>query len=222
MALRIAAAPPARISEKAIRDQLNDVLGSKTFLQVDRLKRFISFIVEEANAGRSGDLKEYVIGVQVFGKDPGFDPRTDPIVRVQARRLRTRLARYYKDEGQSAEIIIDLPKGGYAPVFRRREGIPPAKPLSATLVNRNTVSVRPFADRSPGSSLEYFCDGLHDEIVHGLTGIRQLRVLAAAHAVDEPGHEHDAALVIDGSVRLAGERVRVTTRLVDGTSGHYL
>ena len=223
MALRIAAVPPTRIAEKAIRDQLNDILGSKTFLQVDRLKRFISFIVEEATAGRSGDLKEYVIGVQVFGKEPRFDPRTDPIVRVQARRLRTRLARYYKDEGQSAEIIIDLPKGGYAPVFRRREGIPPAKPLSATLVNRNTVSVLAFADRSPGSSLKYFCDGLRDEIVHGLTAIRQLRVLATRGQTGEPqADKHDAALVIDGSVRLSGERVRVTTRLVDGTSGHYL
>jgi len=223
MALRIATAPSTRIAEKAIRDQLTDILGSKTFLQVDRLKRFISFIVEEATAGRSGDLKEYVIGVQVFGKEPAFDPRTDPIVRVQARRLRTCLASYYKDEGQSAEIIIDLPKGGYAPVFRRREGIPPSKPLSATLVNRNTVSVLAFADRSPESSLEYFCDGLRDEIVHGLTAIRQLRVLAtSAQTGESPGGKHDAALVIDGSVRLSGERVRVTTRLVDGTSGHYL
>ena len=56
-----------------------------------------------------------MIGVQVFGKEPSFDPRTDPIVRVQARRLRTRLARYYRDEGNSDELIVDLPKGGYAP-----------------------------------------------------------------------------------------------------------
>ena len=92
--------------------------ASKTFSQVERLKRFISFIVGETVDGRGGDLKEYVIGVQVFGKEPSFDPRTDPIVRVQARRLRTRLARYYRDEGNSDELIVDLPKGGYAPVFR--------------------------------------------------------------------------------------------------------
>ena len=222
MALRIAAAPPARISEKAIRDQLSDILSSKTFLQVERLKRFIGFIVEEASAGRSGDLKEYVIGVQVFGKDPTFDPRTDPIVRVQARRLRTRLARYYKEEGQSAEIIIDLPKGGYTPVFRKREGAPPRPSLTATLVNRNTVEVLAFADRSPGSNLGYFCQGLRDEIVHGLTAIKPLRVLAKHRASESADAHPDAALVIDGSVRLSGERVRVTTRLVDGTSGHYL
>ena len=77
---------------------------SKTFSQVDRLKRFISFIVTETVAGRGGDLKEYVIGVQVFGKEPSFDPRTDPIVRVQARRLRARLVRYYREEGQGDEV----------------------------------------------------------------------------------------------------------------------
>lgn len=223
MPLRIVTAPSTRIAEKAIRDQLNLILSSKTFSQVDRLKRFISFIVGEATEGRAGDLKEYVIGVQVFAKEPSFDPRTDPIVRVQARRLRTRLARYYREEGQSDEVIVDLPKGGYAPVFRKREGAPPAKSsLSATLVNRNTVEVLAFADRSPGSNLGYFCQGLRDEIVHGLTAIKPLRVLAKHRAAETADAQPDAALVIDGSVRIAGERVRVTTRLVDGTSGHYL
>jgi len=221
MGARSATLTPGKVSDKAVRQQLNRILASKTFGQVDRLKRFISFIVGEAAAGRAGELKEYVIGVQVFGKEPSFDPRTDPIVRVQARRLRARLDRYYCEEGQHDDIIVDLPKGGYAPVLRKREGAPLVKSsLSATLVNRNTVEVLSFADRSPGSSLEHFCHGLRDEIVHGLTAIRQLRVLAKHGPVD--GDHHDAALVIDGSVRVAGERVRVTTRLVDGTSGHYL
>ena len=112
--------PPARKNcrTRLVRQQLSRILASKTFSQVERLKRFVSFIVDETVGGRGGDLKEYVIGVQVFGKEPSFDPRTDPIVRVQARRLRTRLARYYRDEGNSDELIVDLPKGGYAPVFR--------------------------------------------------------------------------------------------------------
>src|SRR6187402_446544 len=111
---------PARPSDKLVRQQLSRILASKTFHQVDRLKRFLTFIVDETLDGRGGDLKEYIIGVQVFGKEPSFDPRTDPIVRVQARRLRTRLARYYRDEGNSDELIVDLPKGGYAPVFKTR------------------------------------------------------------------------------------------------------
>ncbi len=142
---------PRRLPDKAVRQQLSRILASKTFSQVERLKRFVSFIVGETVGGRGGDLKEYVIGVQVFGKEPSFDPRTDPIVRVQARRLRTRLARYYRDEGNSDELIVDLPKGGYAPVFRTRDDTPAAKrSLTATLVGRNTVAVLPLADDSSG------------------------------------------------------------------------
>ena len=82
------------------RAQLERVLKSGTFEQADRLKRFLTFIVAEAAAGRRHELKEYVIGVQVFGSEDAFDPRTDPIVRVQARRLRAKLVRYYRDEGR--------------------------------------------------------------------------------------------------------------------------
>src|SRR5688500_17596539 len=142
MAVRQAAQPAAKLPAKAIRQQLDRLLASTTFHQVDRLKRFLSFIVEEAVAGRSDQLKEYVIGVQVFGKEPQFDPRTDPIVRVQARRLRARLVRYYREEGQADDITIELPKGGYAPVFKRRdETLPHRRSITAALTSRNTVAV---------------------------------------------------------------------------------
>ena len=120
MAKRSPAAAPADQGQP-IRDQLARILASAAFQQGDRLKRFLSFIVLEAIAGRQNELKEYVIGVQVFGKEESFDPRTDPIVRVQARRLRAKLVRYYREEGRADELIVDLPKGGYAPVFKRRD-----------------------------------------------------------------------------------------------------
>jgi serine/threonine-protein kinase len=215
MGSRSATLPTAKLPDKAVRQQLNRILASKTFSQVERLKRFVSFIVGETVGGRGGDLKEYVIGVQVFGKEPSFDPRTDPIVRVQARRLRTRLARYYRDEGNSDELIVDLPKGGYAPVFRTRDETPAARrSLTATLVGRNTVAVLPLADDSSGASLDYFCRGLRDEIVHALTSIKALRVLAV--------RREEAALVITGGVRSARDQLRVTIHLVDGASGYYL
>jgi TolB-like protein/Flp pilus assembly protein TadD len=226
MATRSALSVAGKLPEKAVRQQLNRILASKTFSQVDRLKRFVSFIVNEGIAGRGGELKEYVIGVHVFDKEPSFDPRTDPIVRVQARRLRARLVRYYREEGQHDEVIIDLPKGGYSPSFRRREGAPPIRrSLSAALVNRNTVLVLPFVDHTPGAPHEYFCRGLRDEIIHALTSLKTLRVLASdAERGDETrAIREDAALVICGSVRARGpQRVRVTTQLLDGTSGYYL
>ena len=223
MGSRSATLPTAKLPDKAVRQQLNRILASKTFSQVERLKRFVSFIVGETVGGRGGDLKEYVIGVQVFGKEPSFDPRTDPIVRVQARRLRTRLARYYRDEGNSDELIVDLPKGGYAPVFRTRDETPAIRrSLTATLVGRNTVAVLPLADDSSGASLDYFCRGLRDEIVHALTSIKALRVLAVRRDAPDAHDREEAALVITGGVRSARDQLRVTIHLVDGASGYYL
>ena len=227
MGAKSAVATPGNTSDKAVRQQLTRILTSKTFSQVDRLKRFVDFIVTETVDGRGGDLKEYVVGVQVFGKEASFDPRTDPIVRVQARRLRTRLARYYLDEGNSDDIVVDLPKGGYAPVFKPRgEATAAKRSLTAALVGRNTVAVLPWADYSAGGTLDYFCRGLRDETVQALTSLKALKVVAlrpGGQASDDGRAEPpDAALLITGGVRAARDQLRVTTHLVDGASGFYI
>ncbi|HKE26830.1 MAG TPA: hypothetical protein VKB88_30970 [Bryobacteraceae bacterium] len=67
--------------------------------------------------GRHRELKESLIGIEVFGRKPDYDPQRDPIVRTEARRLRARLAEYYKDAGRGAAVVIDLPKGGYVPAI---------------------------------------------------------------------------------------------------------
>src|ERR1700687_1520414 len=155
MAVRTTTSPVAADADK-IRHELDRILSSKAFRQVDRLQRFLGFVVNETVAGRGDNLKEFLIGIEVFGKESSFDPRMDPIVRVQARRLRTRLTRYYREEGQGDEIIVEVPKGGYAPVFRRFEGGAPKRSLASALVSRNTVVVLPFADHSPASDQDYF------------------------------------------------------------------
>lgn len=198
---------------ESIQGQLNRITASATFQQVDRLKRFLVFVVEETAAGRGGQLKEYVIGVQVFDKNVSFDPRTDPIVRVQARRLRVRLAKYYKDEGGHDTLLIELPKGGYTPSFRKLEPAAVKRSIPGALASRNTVAVVRFADQSPAGDLGYFCGGLGDEIVHALVAGQNLRVLS---------QETDAAMVVTGSVRRTAGAVRVTAQIVDGPSGAYL
>ena len=224
-----AARASARDTGKTVRQQLDRMLASPTFQQVDRLKRFLSFIVTETIAGRGDQLKEYVVGVQVFGKEASFDPRTDPIVRVQARRLRARMARYYRAEGQADETIIDLPKGGYLPVFKRREGGGSARRfISAAAASRNAVAVMPFSDHSAGAGLEYVCKGVRQEIIHGLAKVAALRVIAWDPADLMPEGENAdsartlaAAMIVTGSVQSSGERLRVTTQLVDAASGRY-
>ena len=85
-----AAPPPGLPDAERIRTQLDRMLQSRAFNTVDRLKRFLLFVVDETLHGRGNQLKEFVVGSYVFGKEASFDPRRDPIVRVQARRLRAR------------------------------------------------------------------------------------------------------------------------------------
>jgi Tol biopolymer transport system component len=104
----------------AIRAELGRVIAALS--GSERLRQFISFIVEETLQGRSDQIKEYVIGVQVYGKPALYDPRTDSTVRVEASRLRARLQQYYETEGASSRILITIPKGGYVPAFGARKG----------------------------------------------------------------------------------------------------
>jgi serine/threonine-protein kinase len=214
----------ARVADQARSDQLARVLRSETFQQADSLKRFLTFVVTEALAGRQAELKEYVIGVQVFRKEETFDPRTDPIVRVQARRLRAKLVRYYREEGQGDPIAIDLPKGGYAPVFRARDRVLLHRPVGTLFVSRNTLAVQYLTDHSPLHDLAYLCDAVRDELVHRLAQLPGLRILAKADemALDAEGGTSKAAVVIGGNVRRSGHQVRVTVNLVDSSSGCYL
>lgn len=206
--------------------ELARVLGSQTFRQVERLKRFLNFIVTESTSGRGDQLKEYVIGVQVFDKEPSFDPRADPIVRVQARRLRARLVRYYRDEGHEDALVIEMPKGGYSPVFRQRvQAANQTRTLGATLMAHNSLAVGQIVDLTPDKELGYFCDGLRQEIIHALTRCAGLRVLAwrPDDLADESAARlaPAAALLITGSIRKAGSVLRITVHISSGVSGSY-
>jgi TolB-like protein/Tfp pilus assembly protein PilF len=211
-------------TDEKIREQLRRILASKSFRQVDRLQSFLGFIVEEMLAGRGDKLKEFLIGVEVFGKESSFDPRMDPLVRVQARRLRTRLVRYYREEGQNDEIVVELPKGGYEPVFQRRETSGMKRTVSAALVSRNTILVRPFDDDSSSRDLAYFCSGLKQEIIHALSDMENVRVAASERVQDDsdPSGQMNVAMIVTGSVRKSRDTLRITSSLIDSTSNCYL
>ena len=100
-----------------VRAHLEHVLASAGFASAPSLARFLRYVVEETLAGRGGDLKEFTLGARIFGRGEAFDPRIDPIVRVQARNLRSKLERYYAGPGPGDGVRIELPKGTYAPLF---------------------------------------------------------------------------------------------------------
>jgi hypothetical protein len=98
-------------------EQLEKVLHSRTLQNSENLKAFLRFVVEKTLVDEDAQVKEYTIATEVFGRKSDYDPRIDSVVRVQAGRLRTKLQEYYTDEGKNDQIVIDLPKGHYHPVF---------------------------------------------------------------------------------------------------------
>ena len=119
-----AQSPGAVIPPEEVEAELQRILSSPTFRNAPRHCKFLSFVVWKALAGQAETVKEYLIGVEAFDRPSNYDPGTDPIVRAEARRLRSRLAEYYKNLGRHNPIHIDLPRGTYVPVFTRN-GIAP-------------------------------------------------------------------------------------------------
>jgi eukaryotic-like serine/threonine-protein kinase len=109
------------LSNEAIQEQLQKILSSPMLVRSKRLVRFLSFIVDKELKGEGRDLNEYPIGIEVYERPSSFDPQIDTIVRTEARRLRLKLRQYYETEGNGDPILIEVPKGSYAPTFRARE-----------------------------------------------------------------------------------------------------
>src|SRR5690242_21635637 len=90
--------------------QLEKILESQAFHGAETLKSFLRFVVKKSLDGLEGDLKEYTIAMEVFGRSENYDPRIDSLVRVQAARLRSKLEEYYASGADGRKILIDLPK----------------------------------------------------------------------------------------------------------------
>jgi Tol biopolymer transport system component len=105
---------------EAIRAQLRKIVTSGGFARAERLSHFLRLVVEETLSGRGDQIKEYFIGTEVYCRPKDYDPRTDATVRVEAAKLRKRLAEYYDGEGRDDAVVIRIPKGHYRPQFEHR------------------------------------------------------------------------------------------------------
>lgn len=134
------------IQESDIRAALKCILDSTEFTRSKRAGAFLRFVVEEKLAGRGDRLKAFSIAREVYGRDETFDPRTDTIVRVEAGRLRSRLAVYYETAGRDDTVRIDVPKGGYVPTFDLNESV--ASEAQPEAITPSSVSAGPPGRKS--------------------------------------------------------------------------
>jgi TolB-like protein/cytochrome c-type biogenesis protein CcmH/NrfG len=218
-------------NSEMVRKAVDKVTSSAVFADSQRMARFLRFAAEETLQGNGGRLKEIVIGVEVFDRGANYDPRLDPIVRVEARRLRAKLLLYYEGEGKDDEVVIEFPKGTYQPVFRvRQKQVEMPSPEPAVKHRVATIAILPFANLDPEPEQQYFSDGLTEELIHALTRIRELRVMAWNTASHFRADQDMAsvrtrlgvAYALRGAVRRTGQRLRVTAQLIDTATGEYL
>ena len=234
---------PGELQAEAVRLQLERVLASSGLARNERLTRFLRFVVERHLEGKDIELKESLIAIEVFGRKPDYDPKQDSIVRSEAARLRGRLAEFYAGQGRSDAMVIELPKGGYVPVFRKLEGSQSrnrhwlrfALPAALIVVagsgwwwlartqSNVVIAVLPLENLGDGPANNAFADGLTDEIISNLSAIEGLGVRSRTssftfkgkpHNVREAGQQLKADYLLEGSVLRAGDKLRVNAQLV--------
>jgi hypothetical protein len=170
-------------SAEMLRAQLETVLASPGFRTSSSLRRLLRYTVEAALAGRGSELKEYTIGVEALGRPASFDPRLATIVRVQARKLRERLASYYAAEGSTAPCRIVYHPGSYLPDFTTAgHRVAPAV---------RTIAILPFMNLTADNSAGYLCDGLAEELIDLLARSEGLRVVARTSSFQFKGVQAD-------------------------------
>ena len=223
--------------QKVIREQLVRILNSGPFHQSQRRQRFLEYLVNETLAGRGERLKGYNVALEVFERPETFDPITDPLVRIEAARLREKLREYYGTEGQSDAIHIDLPKGTYTPQIEfRHEDAPqiarekrsPTHEVSSTVPS---VAVFPFDDLNADQKLGYLGVGVAEDIITALSRFPDLVVVARSSSftykdkaldVRQVGRELGVDYVVEGSVRKDGDKLRIVSQLIDTKNGEHL
>ncbi len=199
--------PPA-----VVESTLKRIVESRTFRRSRRHQQFLAHVVHAALDGRHDELKEVVIALDVFGRDlADYDPRRDPIVRVEAGRVREKLTRYYESEGADDPFEIHIPVGGYLPQLSSRAA------RKSNVRSLGSFAVMPFANLSPLAEDAIFCEALSNQIVDTLArtdGVRVVGRMSASKAKAQSGDMKvvgkllGATHLVEGSVQHTGRRYR--------------
>lgn len=223
------------LSPEKVQEELRRILNSAQFDASDRNRRFLTYVVNETLAGRGERIKAYNIATIVFGRDDSFDPQLDPVVRMEARRLRRSLERFYLFEGELGPVRIAMPKGGYLPKFQGSAipqrgpnldaddpGCQPTPPSAAV-----SIFVSPFEVEDDRLIYRNHGEALSRHIAVGLSRFPEVGVftLRADFRSDAQEDRRFAAagqhsgFALGGNATLLRNVLRLTATLVDEQSG---
>jgi len=211
------------MSADQIRGQLRRILASPEFRATEAQRAFLEFVVEKALAGESEEIKGYTVATRVFGRREDFDQATDPIVSIQANKLRRAMEHYYLVSGKKDPIRIDISKGSYVPSFTERSGGAASPSFGSgrrviTWVDGDwpAVVIRPFQNLTGDPDLDCLAIGLATELAMEINRFQDIRVLVRGPE-DRGRREVDtgARFAIDGSIRKDPAAIKVALQLID-------
>ena len=220
----------AVLSADRVQEQLQRILLSPEFHATDQQRSFLQFVITETLAGRNQEIKGYTVATRVFGRKDDFDQATDPIVSIQANKLRRALERYYLVEGLQDPIRIDIPKGAYVPTFREQIGMETEEEahigVTRDVLSAETwpaVLVRPFQNLTGDGDKNYLGFGFSSELAAEITRFQEVRVLLRR----PEGRERRASdipvrFAVDGSIRSDHEGFKLAVYLTDTKTGAQL
>lgn len=220
----------AKPNEAEVREQFERILQGEEFKRSPKISSFLKYVVFETLEGKQKYIKAHTIAISVFQKDENFDPQTDPLVRVNAVRLRRMLRHYYSSDGENDEVIIDIIKGSYVPRFYFRSQNDESSEVISELVKDHSfpsIAVLSLKNLSDNLSHSNYADGITDEIVSQLTKFKELVVVArsAINLTEDKlvntkrlNKVIDVRYVLSGSMRIDEDNIRINVELDDRVS----
>jgi adenylate cyclase len=211
-----------------IQRELQRILASPEFHGTRMQRDFLQFVVTEAIAGNSQEIKAFTVATRVFGRKGDFDQSVDPIVSIQANGLRRALERYYLVAGKEDPVLIDIPRGTYVPIFRAQTGIGSdrTKPefRSADVEDSwPSVLIRPFQNLTGDPEKDFLRIGLATELATELSCYQDIRVSVHKQKGDEKvSSDRLPRFTLDGNIRKDREGIKVAVQLFDTTTNTHL
>ncbi|UCF65764.1 MAG: hypothetical protein JSW33_08010 [bacterium] len=228
-----------KILPKDILQVLEKICTSSEFVSKGRSCQLLRYLIHETLQDRGDQLKQYNIGRAVFGRNDDFNPDLDPMVRIQAGRLRRSLEIYYLTEGKDDPIRISLFKGSYVPVFlsyedKEIQSVSEIVPLNQDELSSFTgpsIGVIPFKNLTGDSEREFFVQGFSEELIQELTHYEDFRIIAFRGSPDSgynyslsntSDYSPEADFLIEGTVRELGQQLKISVTLTHTKTREHL
>jgi len=216
-------------STKEVRNQLQRILDSPDFRATRQQRDLLEFVISQVLTGNSKSIKGYTIATQAFGRGKHFDQAIDPIVSIQANKLRRSLERYYLLSGKNDAIHIDIPKGTYVPVFSKQTSA--KRPALEHRRYRDshsddswpTILIKPFQNLTNQPENDHWGVGFAAELANEINQYKWISVLQfSSEGKCRRSSDIGARFIIDGSIRKDDAGIKIIVNLIDTKSNKHV